>query len=702
MKILILADRMQTGGAETHIYELSRSLLSLSHEVVLLSEGGDMAEKSAREGVRHIRIPHIGSPLSLLRIYRVIRAERPTVLHAHTRKTAFFCRILSPFLSAPCVFTAHARFKTSGFGKLTRLFRGKTIAVSEDIALHMTWQFGFPEKEITVIGNGIDTAYFVPAERKTDNKIRILTVSRLDRDCALAATLLLRILPILRQSFNVYLTIVGGGDALPEIQNMAKNVEGVTFAGARSDVRPYVADCDIFVGVSRAALEAMAMEKPVILCGNEGYLGLLDEGNMSLAEETNFCARGHSSPSAEILLHDIAAFFSYPSKEKQRLGHYCRSHVLKYHTAIAMAEKTLGVYRNALRQYNTCDILLCGYYGFGNTGDELVLRALTHGIHTADPTMRIAALMGKGKPPPGIAAARRRSFSLLRTIRRSGAVFLGGGTLLQSMTSRRSLYYYLSLLSLAQRHGKPCGLLLGGIGPIQKEKDRARVAKILQKAAFIGVRDTASVALLAEMGVPPSNIHVGADPVLCLPFPSIADIPQFLTVFPRRGDGQNTALIRALSRLSAKYAMPIRIGVMDAYEDAADADLLAEKLAAKRVSTETPDALCRLICHSRLIVSSRLHALILAYRYGVPAIGLSDDPKLAAFLRDGYSEEAAAMLSLSARPTEQAIFAACRFALLNTERLKTEKNDRISALCRRIRRQFAILVEKTQKQENFH
>ncbi len=673
MKILILADSMQTGGAETHIYELSRSLLSLSHEVVVLSRGGEMATKLQKEGVRQIR--GTGSPFCL---YRTIRAEKPTILHAHTRKTAFLCRLLSPFLSVPCVFTAHARFRTGGMGRLIALFRGKTIAVSQDIANHMEDFFEFQKKDITVIGNGIDTDFFAPMPPKKQGELHIVTISRLDRDCALAATLLLQILPVLRQSFPICLTVVGGGNALPEIENAAKTVEGVTFAGQQTDVRPYLRDCDIFVGVSRAALEAMAMEKPVILCGNEGYLGVLDEHNMPIARQSNFCARGHRAPSADLLLRDILSLLSLSAEHKKRMGQYCRSQVL---TSTAMARKTLDVYRAALREYNRFDILLCGYYGFGNTGDELVLRALARGIHEVDPHLRIAALMGKGSAPEGVIGIPR---CRLRAIRRSGAVFLGGGTLLQSATSRRSLYYYLSLLVLARQYGKPYGLLLGGIGPIDKAKDRARTAGILQHAALIGLRDAASVSLLAEMGVSYSKIHVGADPVLYLPLPDIARIPQYLTIFPRRGDGQNTALIRAALHISAQYSLPIRIGIMDAGEDSAEATQLASALSAEIVEDRFA-----LICHSRLVITSRLHALILAYRYGVPAVSLSRDPKLAAFLREGFSKDVATMLS---RPTEQA----CHFALANAERLKTERSDRYDSLCRRAWRQIALLVE------NFH
>ena len=58
--------------------------------------------------------------------------------------------------------------------------------------------------------------------------------------------------------------------------------------GARVDINKCVALGDIFIGVSRAALEAMAAGKPVIIAGNEGYIGIFNESTYPIALETNF------------------------------------------------------------------------------------------------------------------------------------------------------------------------------------------------------------------------------------------------------------------------------------------------------------------------------------------------------------------------------------------------------------------------------
>ena len=93
MKILILTDKMDIGGAETHVYELSRSLSLQGHEVKIFSEGGRTAELLSGE----VELIYSGGlnqfPLSLPRAARrllfVLRDFKPDVVHAHTRKTLF-------------------------------------------------------------------------------------------------------------------------------------------------------------------------------------------------------------------------------------------------------------------------------------------------------------------------------------------------------------------------------------------------------------------------------------------------------------------------------------------------------------------------------------------------------------------------------------------------------------------------------------
>ena len=110
----------------------------------------------------------------------------------------------------------------------------------------------------------------------------IVYVSRMDQDRAMVAQQLIEITPQLEQEIKgLRIIIAGGGDVYHTLKAKAENVnsvlgrECISMPGSRTDINELISVADLFVGVSRAALEAMASGKPVIVAGNEGYIGLL-------------------------------------------------------------------------------------------------------------------------------------------------------------------------------------------------------------------------------------------------------------------------------------------------------------------------------------------------------------------------------------------------------------------------------------------
>ena len=130
---------------------------------------------------------------------------------------------------------------------------------------------------------------------------KIVFVSRLDGDCALGARTLCRIATRLNEKYpDIEIIIVGGGDAYPEICAVASKInakinrELIKVVGKATNPAIFYENHDentLFVGVSRAALEAIAHGVPAILLGDEGYLGLFDESKLAAARATNFTAR---------------------------------------------------------------------------------------------------------------------------------------------------------------------------------------------------------------------------------------------------------------------------------------------------------------------------------------------------------------------------------------------------------------------------
>ena len=163
-------------------------------------------------------------------------------------------------------------------------------------------------------------------------------------------------------------------------------------------------------------------------------------------------------------------------------------------------------------------ILISGYYGFNNIGDESILRTVIDNLREKLKDIDITVLSqdpAQTSEKYGVKAARRMSlWDILRCVWRCDLLLSGGGSLLQDATSGRSILYYLFILRLAQLLGKETFIYSQGIGPISDPRNRRLAARVLRRTSGIVVRDVKSRDLLLEIGVPDYLIHVTADPVI--------------------------------------------------------------------------------------------------------------------------------------------------------------------------------------------
>ncbi len=290
MKILMATMGLDIGGAETHILELAKELKARKNDVLIASNGGVYVSELESVGVRHIKAPmnvrSAGKMLTSWRLMdRLIRSEKPDIVHAHARIPALICSRVCKKYGIPFVTTAHWVFDTSGLLRYITQWGSRTIAVSEDIVRYLTDNYGVPRRDIFVTINGIDTKKFTPdnpgtavrGEFSLGSGPVVVHVSRLDDSRADAARRLTEAaVPLSRLYPGMRILITGGGDAEEEIRlsaekaNREAGYDCVVLTGPRADIADIVASGDIFVGVSRAALEAMAAGQPVILAGNEG------------------------------------------------------------------------------------------------------------------------------------------------------------------------------------------------------------------------------------------------------------------------------------------------------------------------------------------------------------------------------------------------------------------------------------------------
>lgn len=302
------------------------------------------------------------------------------------------------------------------------------------------------------------------------------------------------------------------------------------------------------------------------------------------------------------------------------------------------------------------NILISGYYGFNNIGDESILRTVIDNLREKLPQTDITVLSqspAQTSEKYGVkAAARMDPWAILRSVRQCDMLISGGGSLLQDATSSRSILYYLFLLRLAQLMRKRTFIYSQGIGPITSPRNRRYTAKVLRKADGIVVRDSKSRSLLLELGVPDRLIHVTADPVIRVKAPDAAlgekilesegcprHTGQLTVGWAVRARKPNKAFLEEVRRsivwLREEWGAQSVLIPFFYDEDlcvcksiAGDLDGKAGCLQNKYLSEET----LSIIGCMDVLVGVRLHSLIYSAIMGVPMIGVSYDPKVDSFL----------------------------------------------------------------------
>ena len=672
--ILLALMQLNIGGAETHVVELSKELKRSGFNVIVVSNGGVYVKELEESGIKHYAVPlQNKKPLNMIkaarRLKKIIKDEKIDIVHSHARIPSFILGKLHKRMKFPFVTTAHWVFNTSHGLKYITDWGEKVVAVSEDIKTYLMDNYKIPEGDIRVTINGIDTDKFSPdtdcadiyEEFNLKKEENIITyVSRLDESRSLVAKQLIEAVPRLdKQVPNLRILLVGGGDDFENVKAMADKVnsdakrEIITLTGARTDINKLIAPCELFVGVSRAALEAMAAEKPVIIAGNEGYIGLFDRSKLKVGIDTNFCCRGCEQSSPSLLEQDILKFFAMSDEERSSLGIYGRELIKRDYSVARMAQDSIKIYEWVLDKHD--EILISGYYGFQNSGDDALLKSIIEALKKYKESPNIVVLSANPQETSRIyrvkAINRLNPFSVLKHIKKADILISGGGTLVQDSTSTKSLWYYLAVISLALKHKLKVMLYANGIGPLNKERNREKTRKILNKVNLITLRDNQSLDELKKIGVTKPQILVTADPAILLNSFSKENGMQIL-----KNDGVPTD--KALLGISVrrwrelpqgfedniaaicdyaveKYGLYPVFLTMQESKDLAISQSVMNKMKYRasiiKGKKSVTDMLSVISCMN-MCIGMRLHLLIYSTVNTIPLIGLVYDPKISSFM----------------------------------------------------------------------
>ena len=263
-------------------------------------------------------------------------------------------------------------------------------------------------------------------------------------------------------------------------------------------------------------------------------------------------------------------------------------------------------------------VLVSGYYGYENLGDEALLAAVIAGLAEHDVTV-LSGNPAATEQQHNVRAVHRY-LGLLGALLRTDAVVFGGGGLLQDRTSTRSLAYYTTIIRVAKWLRTPVILAGQSLGPLSPAGER-QVQRVLS-AVPIGVRDDASFALASKLGL---QVARTPDLALSLPAPTQAHAANGpLIVVPRADEPLFTALMAEVVAVAQRADIPVQAVAFQPSDQEANIGIPVRALRNVNEWLTT-------ITGASAVLSVRLHGVILASAAGVPSVALSYDPKVAGF-----------------------------------------------------------------------
>jgi polysaccharide pyruvyl transferase CsaB len=319
-------------------------------------------------------------------------------------------------------------------------------------------------------------------------------------------------------------------------------------------------------------------------------------------------------------------------------------------------------------------ILLAGYYGFGNAGDEAILASIVAHLRELCPDAMITVVSGDPQATArthGVEAVFWRDpLALEDAARQTDLVVIGGGGLFHDYwgfpadailtEAHWGLSYYAAPAALALLHEKPLMLYAVGVGPLLTAPGRQFTKAVCDAASSITVRDEDSKSELVALGVPPDRIEVTADPAFAFvappeegeekePLPALPGIRPLLAVAlrhwdvgiePERWEGE---VAQALDRFlestgGGALFLPFQQESVAIENDAAVAERVRARMRRAQASAilaggSSPRKLAAAIGDCDLVLAMRMHAGLFGALAEIPVVSLDYDPKVSRFMK---------------------------------------------------------------------
>ena len=680
MKVIHLISGGDSGGAKTHVHSLLQHLAGTIDVTMVCFMEGPFSQEAKALGIPTVVMPG----RNLLGVYRrlkaFIREGGYEIIHCHGARGNMMGALLRRATGLPVVSTVHSDYRLDYLGRpLSRLTYGtiNTLALRRldyrigvsDAMTDLLISRGFDPDKLFTIYNGLDFTPRTPALSRAEY---LASVGLEAGEDTVVAGIAARLNPVkdiatLIRGFaiahgrcpSLRLLIAGDGEQMDMLKNLAIELgveHEVCFAGWVSDTDSFYNALDINTLTSLsetfpyALTEGARAALPTVASRVGGVPYLIDHGVNGFLFEPG---------DAQGLARHLVTL-AQDGALRRHMGQRLYERGKRDYSLDATLRRQLEIYGTILRRRARAPgrrdgALVCGAYGKGNAGDDAILEAIVRELRQIDPDLPIWVL---SRNPESTRLTYRvnsiYTFAFPRFLWRMGKTRLyinGGGSLMQDVTSHRSLWFYLFTISAAKLRGNRVQMYGCGIGPIHSQANRRRAARVLQKRVdAITLRDTHSAEELEDMGVTRPEIILSADPTVILPAAPPQAIDGVLesqgidpagsyigfTLRPWPGFEEKAEIFgRAADYAYERHGLTPVFLPIERRLDVGAAQLAAAHMRAPHyILTETgrSDYTIGLFARMKVAVSMRLHALVFAAGQGVPLVGVVYDQKISSFL----------------------------------------------------------------------
>ncbi|WP_346705498.1 polysaccharide pyruvyl transferase CsaB [uncultured Agathobaculum sp.] len=670
------------GGAKTHIMNMVTGL-SARNEVMLVSfRAGPFADEARERGI-DVRVIERHNPFRAARAMRALVDEfQPDIIHCHGGRANLMGAMVRRMRRVPVLTTVHSDYKLDYLGNP---FKQHTFGAANAVALRFLDFYqpvadrmartlierGFDPERIVKIYNGMD---FHRPEGEFDRAQYLkenygAEIEQGDVLCGIAArltavkdiaTTVRAFAAALHDAPQLRLFIAGEGEDEEMLKKLCTQLgvsERVTFCGWVSPVEPFfrAMDINLLSSVSEtfpySILEGVCAGCATICSDVGGMPELIDTGE-----------NGYIFPIGDYKkLSEYMVRLANDAQLRQTFAQALYEKASRDFSKDKMCERQEANYRHLLARFHRPknereSIMICGAYGRGNAGDDAILEAIVQEMRALDPERTICVM---SRRPQETRLTYRTGavytfniFSILRRFRHAALYINGGGTLMQDVTSTRSIWYYCYTLRAAKKRGCKVMMYGCGIGPINRVGNRKMAAKTIEGSVDrITLRDENSRQELARMGVTRPDIRVSADPTIILdaaPYEVVSLAMEQSGIDPngryigfglRNWKGLDAALPAIAAAADYAYEKHGLTPVFVPIEFPSDLTP-AERVGAllhcpwHAVRTRQPiEVTIGILARMKTVVGIRLHSLMFSAGQGVPVVGMSYDIKVDSFLK---------------------------------------------------------------------